>query len=155
MTKGGGDGTDPRIPVLFEGTPPPGRGSNTLTVVEARFEQHSGPLPDAKTLAGYEKLHPGATKQFLDALDRQQLHRIEMERSAMQAEIDDKRSKSKARDRGQYMGVLVAAAGMAASFVLGLKGYEKAAAMFIAEVVALVALFLGAKWIDSRKPPEP
>ncbi|HEU4559450.1 MAG TPA: DUF2335 domain-containing protein [Longimicrobium sp.] len=77
--------------------PPPAR-QPSLKHEEPRAPQvmvarslFSGPVPPPDLLAEYELIVPGAAKYFFEALERQSLHRQEMERTAFATAIRHER----------------------------------------------------------------
>lgn len=86
----------PLPPVAVAPPPPvqqqalPEQTTARLPLVLAR-SSFSGPVPPPDLLREYELVVPGAAKYFFDALDRQSLHRQEMERTALAAAIRNER----------------------------------------------------------------
>ncbi|NJO21657.1 MAG: DUF2335 domain-containing protein [Sphingomonadales bacterium] len=61
------------------GALPPSQREAVLTMAASMY-LHSGPLPDPETLAAYDAIHPGATRELLNGARDNRRHRHEMER---------------------------------------------------------------------------
>jgi len=100
-------------------------------VTQRQFTAHSGPIPDPGTLAGYDKVLPGAAERILSMAERQQLARIENERRQLDADITHREDVLAAQRRahlgivvsdyiGQVFGFLLGAACVAGAVYAGL-----------------------------------
>ena len=59
--------------------PDDGERQETLTRVEAHFEQFSGPIPPPSTMRGYEDILPGSADRILTMAEFAQKHRASYE----------------------------------------------------------------------------
>lgn len=73
-------------------------------------EQFSGPMPHPKHFREYEAILPGAAERILSMAERNLSHNIEGSKTALNAEIDDRR-------RGMRFGALLFGSLIACAFV--------------------------------------
>jgi uncharacterized membrane protein len=74
-----------------------------LRMVRMERRYHRGPLPDPKTLQGYEDVVPGSAKQIINQANAQTDHRMRLERMAIEANLGNSK-------RGQWFGFIIAMA---------------------------------------------
>lgn len=113
--------------------------------------EHAGPLPDAHWFEAIERLHPGATEKLLDDYVADREHARTMERQ--QLELDAKNLSSFIGYQNRRLAIVGAMAVLivAASIVLIAVGKPVyGLALIVAELAALVAVFIGARSGDSR-----
>jgi len=104
---------------------------------------HSGPLPPPNTLAGYEKVLPGAAERILSMAEKQAGHRQSLEKTTV-------RSRIRNEDRGLYLGFLLALAS------LGVGGYAIHLGQGLVGLAGLVASLatLVIPFVLRRRRPE-
>ena len=111
-------------------------GENQLTRVNASV--HLGPLDSPETLRAYAEVDPLLPGKLVGMVDTEGNHRREIERAVVASDI--------ARARlGQWLGFVVALAGLATAAYLGHLGHPAAAAVVATfDLVALVSVFVNA-----------
>ena len=104
---------------------------------------HSGPLPPPNTLAGYEKVLPGAAERILSMAEKQAGHRQSLEKTTVRSRIHNE-------DRGLYLGFLLALAS------LGVGGYAIHLGQGLVGLAGLVASLatLVIPFVLRRRRPE-
>ncbi len=103
---------------------------------EMSSEFHSGPLPAASTLEGYEKIVPGSAKMIFDEFEAQSKHRRRMETYAL--EWGNYRSFA-----GLVAGLIIALAFLWASYQLIQDGHDFAGTILgTVDLAALVGAFI-------------
>ena len=86
-----------------------------MVASKTEMQIRSGPLPDARELAEYDEVVPGAAERIIAMAERQAAHRQKLEEFAIHAE--DRRSWG-----GLIVGGIVAMGFMVGSVILGLNG---------------------------------
>ncbi|MBS0955906.1 DUF2335 domain-containing protein [Lactiplantibacillus plantarum] len=104
--------------------------------VMAKLEMHSGPIPDPKTLEGYEKLYPGAAKSIIDNGVEEGKHRRSMEKEIVDATKKD-------RKRRDWMAFALGILGMlTGAFLIHVDHYITGSIFSGASLLGLVGMFL-------------
>lgn len=104
-----------------------------VTSVSAEF---AGPVPHPSILEKYDRVVPGSAERILAMAERQSAHRIELEGLVIRSDI-------RKSERGQWFGLVVALAGLAAAVILGISGHEIAGGIIgSVDLVALVGIFV-------------
>lgn len=103
-------------------------------------ELYSGPIPPPRAMKEYETILPGAADRIISMAEKQQMHRMELEKQAIT-------SQSKVTSRGQIFGFIVFIVCILVSILLVAVWNMKTTAAVILTViiVALVALFLAGR----------
>lgn len=105
--------------------------------IASRF---SGPLPSPDVLEGYERTLPGAADRIIAMAERQNVHRINMERRMVSSDVA-------VRARGQLFGLVIVLAAIIAGTDLIL--HDKAAGGLVTIIVAIggiVSAFVLGAW---------
>jgi hypothetical protein len=122
-------------------------------VLLAHYE-HTGPLPDQHWFRAVEQLHPGATGKLLDdfVADREHARTMESEKVALDRRNLDGFVMYQLRQQ-RWVGAIATliVAGSIALIVAGLP--VAGLALIIAELVSLVAVFLGRRLGGGTSPP--
>lgn len=101
-----------------------------------RREAFIGPIPPPKVMAEYESLLPGSADRILKMAEKQQDHRMELEKQAISSELMQNK-------RGQIFGFIVFLFGLAAGIVFAFKGMVALATTFLTvTMVSIIALFV-------------
>ena len=124
-------------------------------------ESHRGPLPPARTLAGYEKVLPGAAERVFVMAEGEQAHR-----HAMQIKQQDRELAAhdmlvagylKQDTLGKIFGFVIALCVLGLACLMAVLGHETMAlAMVTVDVVGLAAVFaIGKYFAQNESPQEP
>lgn len=122
-------------------------------------EMHQGPLPPAKTLAGYEKVLPGAAERVMRMAEKEQEHRHEMQKDRQQKnlELQNKAVTEQLQINkiGQKYGFVIALIVLILAGVMAIMGHEAVALALVGiDVVSLAAIFVVGRLVtksDSNK----
>lgn len=106
--------TPARVPQI---TADPGLTRRIVREEMLRIESHSGPLPHPDILRDYEGTLAGAAHRIIVMAETQSMHRMDMERTALNGELT--RSM-----RGLQVAGVVALAGLGAGLWMVLQGHE-------------------------------
>ena len=99
-------------------------------------ELFSGPMPHPDILQKYNDIVPGAAERILIMVEKQSIHRQELEKMALQSRINDSR-------RGINAGTIVSLAAMCVSGILAFTGHETTAAILVGgNLVSLAGTFI-------------
>jgi uncharacterized membrane protein len=101
-----------------------------------RREAFIGPIPPPKVMADYESLLPGSADRILCMAEKQQEHRMELEKQAVSSEL-------KQNKRGQIFGFIVFLFSLGAGIVFAIKGMVALATTFLTvTMVSIIAIFV-------------
>lgn len=131
--------------------PPQGPARHDLQFLEHKSVQFSGPLPPPNVVEGYERIMPGAATRLFDAAERQAAHRHELEKQVVAGNI-------KQAERGQWFGLIIGLAGIAAATFLMSQGLlTQGLVVFFTDIVALAGVFVvgrvtGRKELRQKNP---
>lgn len=103
---------------------------------------YSGPLPAPEDFLEYKKVLPSAPERILKMAEKQQEHRIQMEKDIVAHGM-------KESTRGQILGVMLVLACLVAAVYLGINGHDWLAGCIIAIVASIATIF-----VLKRKPDE-
>jgi len=126
-------------------------------------ESHQGPLPPARTLAGYEKVLPGAAERVFVMAEEEQTHRHAMQIKQQDRELaaHDKLVDGylKQDTMGKIFGFVIALCVLGLACLMAVLGHESMAlAMVTIDVVGLAAVFAIGKYYarneQSQEPPQ-
>lgn len=108
------------------------------TVIETQLQvtRHSGPLPPPEVIEAYEKVSPGAAATIIAMAEREQAHRHDMEKTALNGAIE--------RDkRGQRIGGIAVILALLVAFVLGYFGHTGlAGTIATTTLIGIAAIFV-------------
>jgi len=115
--------------------------SANIIVTSSTHEIFSGPLPPAKLLNQYS---PQAQKIILEMAQQEQSHAHEMRKTGLEGAIRKDR-------RGQYLGGLVALAGLAVAAILAPHSPMAATIIGALDLFGVVALFVAPRVLERHK----
>ena len=101
--------------------PPPDRGLSQPKKQESQSHllamraEYAGPLPPPEMLKKYEECLPGTADRILQRFVSEGDHRRDLERRALEAEIEDAKAERSDARRGQLFGFIVAVLGLIVS----------------------------------------
>jgi len=102
----------------------------------AQSEYFAGPLPHPDTLKRYNDIVPDAAERIIGMAERQATHRQELEKIAMQAEIQERRM-------GQLLGFFIAVAVLIMAAIFAYKDMPWPAGILVGTtLVSLVGAFI-------------
>lgn len=141
-------GVAPKQPdPLLPGMPPD-------SVVLQSVTATSGPLPDPRALAEYDRIHPGFAERIVAMAEKQAEHRQSLEASIVSAQVGDVDAVRKERRLGQVLGITAVLATLIVAAFVGTVGQGPWAASIIASVPMaglVVAFMAGRSKPDSAK----
>ncbi len=109
----------------------------------------SGPLPAASEFRGYEQTLPGAAGRIVSMTEREQAHRHLLEERAFE-------SGRRSRATGQWLAFAALCLSLLVVCFFCLQGHPTQGATFGgAIIVAIVALFLGQRWLPKSQADDP
>ncbi|PHS68398.1 MAG: hypothetical protein COB12_00650 [Flavobacterium sp.] len=129
-------------PNLFDGIAPRKRNAilkavTSVTLVQQKM--HSGPIPDAESLAQYNEIIPDGANRIMSMAENQQAHRIELENKVTTEQLNQS-------GKGQWFGFTLGIAGLAGGVYLGVNGFEIVGSIIGGgTVVSLVSVFVAGK----------
>ena len=103
------------------------------------FIARSAPLPLPSELKEYEKILPGITDRIMASYEKQQAHRMELEKMVVKSDI----SKT---HRGQVFAFILSTVVLSGGILLILKGFNTAGySVLVASTATLIGAFLYGK----------
>lgn len=115
-----------------------------LSVTVASVSIRSGPLPPSDELAAYDRLIPQGATRVLAMAEKQQDHRISIEKVAI-------KSQHTQGERGQIFALIIASLAILAAVVVTLKGHDTAGVVLGGStVVSLVVVFVTGRLMQRR-----
>ncbi len=118
-----------------------------LPLASMQISAHEGPLPSPEIVRAYEDICPGAAKRILTYAEKEQQHRHDMEKIALEANIEDMRANRKAEGRGQWLAFVVSIIAILTGGVIALCGYPfEGTILSGATLVGIVATFITRKF---------
>jgi len=115
-----------------------------LSVTVASVSIRSGPLPPSDELAAYNRLIPDGANRVLTMAEKQQDHRISIEKVAIN-------SQHKQGERGQIFALIIACVAIMSAVAVTLLGHETAGVVLGGStVVSLVAVFVTGRLMQRR-----
>lgn len=88
--------------------------------MQARF---TGPIPPPSLLRGYDEVCPGAASRIIEMAEKQEDHRMKMERTAADVGLEAMRQEFWEARRGQVCAVIVALAFIGAGVAIAYQGH--------------------------------
>lgn len=114
----------------------PEKDSKTL-VHQSVF--HRGPLPAPETLKKYDEIIPHGAERIMAMAEKQQEHRIEMEKIVISAQVRES-------NKGQYFAFTIGITGLFLGFICIILGQGVYGIIFIGgTLVSLVSIFIVGK----------
>ena len=122
-------------------------------------ETHNGPLPPARTLAGYEKVLPGAAERVMQMAEREQAHRHQMQVTQQKFEADLQTKaiteQLEINKTGQRYGFIISLVVLALAGVMAFTGHEVLALTLAGiDLVGLAAVFVVGRLAPGKQPAE-
>jgi uncharacterized membrane protein len=128
--------TDPN---LFDGINPRKRNAilkavTSITLVQQKM--HSGPIPDAESLAQYNEIIPDGANRIMSMAENQQAHRISLEDKVTTGQLNQS-------GNGQWFGFILGILGLVSGVYLGVNGFQVVGSIIGGgTVVSLVSVFV-------------
>lgn len=98
-----------------------------LLVSERRtLAAYSGPIPPASELEKYDKIHPGLANRIISMTEGEVVHRREMEKNTLNAQILELKQDGAEIKRGQIAAVVVTVFTIAAGTLAAMYGHDVA-----------------------------
>jgi len=108
-----------------------------------QMEERRGPLPDPQTLREYDKVVPGAAERIIQMAEKEVDHRRDIQRRALDAQIDDNKVARIQTRRGQFLGAgVVVLFGGATIYALITKQGDAAKWLGVLVTVPLTIVFV-------------
>jgi len=122
-------------------------------------EMHQGPLPPARTLAGYEKVLPGAAERVVRMAEIEQEHRHAMQKQQQEKSLELQKTAVNAQisidKTGQLYAFIIAMAILVISAILAFLGHEGIASVLVGvDMVGLAAVFITGKIVGQKSNSE-
>lgn len=126
--------------VILDAVPKEKRKTVEAALMIMRSEIYSGPIPPPEAIEKYEKAQPGAADRILRMAERQQEHRMAMEKDVVGGQV--KQSK-----RGQIFGFIIFFVCIAVAIFFAVKLDMKtfASAFLTGTMVVVIGLFITGK----------
>jgi uncharacterized membrane protein len=141
--EGGAKDLPATVEAILEQIPAEGR-ANALLMIRNIFEQHSGPVPSSREMAGYKAIDPSFPERFFKQLEQQSAHRQALERKVVEDDY-------KVKTRGQHYALISVGLCLAFALALALIGATTAAAIVGGTtVVGIVTVFITGRAIPQR-----
>lgn len=110
--------------------------SQVLVMIQRRQEYYEGPLPHPQLFREYEDILPGAADRIITMAERQQEHRMQLEKIAISGQV-------KSNGRGQIFGFVTFIFGLFISIAFAYFGmYTFAGILATSTLATVVGLFL-------------
>lgn len=115
------------------------------TVFMMQMRSHSGPLPSPDTFDGYERVLPGAAERILVMAEKQQDHRMDLEKKHLLEQLFQSKL-------GQIFGLIIAVVCISVGAFLVMNGHETAGIiLFGSTLIGLVTIFVIGKKSQTEK----
>ncbi len=150
-TQSGEDGSSSGLIGPLEPFLQPGRKQEAAKVIRSMLiqQQMSGPLPAAREFKGYEQTLPGAADRIVSMTEREQAHRHLLEERAFE-------SNRRSQATGQWLAFAALLLSLLVVCFFCLQGHPtQGASLGGAIIVAIVALFLGRRWLPRSQGDDP
>lgn len=133
----------------------------SLIQTSSTFETYSGPAPHPDLLERYERLVPGAAREFLDGVREERLHRHRGDEIERQILLKRAEAEIAGARLGMIFGFVIGMTGLVVACICALTDHEMTAAIVAGvDLLALVAVFVTGRVYDARRaeyrlPAEP
>lgn len=118
-------------------------------------KMHSGPLPDPETLAGYERISPGAAERIIQMAEDQQKHRHNHENKQLSLHEIMISGDCSMKRRGQWFGLFSVVLVSMFSFYLAFLGHINASVTVMTVVlIGLASVFVAGKFTKQKERAE-
>lgn len=115
------------------------------TVIMMQMRSHSGPLPSPETFEGYEAVLPGAAERILIMAEKQQDHRMDLEKKHLLEQLFQSKL-------GQIFGLIIAIVCISVGAFLVMNEHETAGIiLFGSTLIGLVTIFVIGKKSQTEK----
>lgn len=121
-----------------------GRAQQEIISISSEFR---GPIPPSQFFAEYEQVLPGSGNRIIAMAENQAVHRMEMEKLAINAEIEDSKRERSERGRGQYLAFGVCATALVAGATVAIYGQPWAGAGIgiVGSMTSVISAFISGK----------
>lgn len=124
---------------LLEAVPEDKKGTvyRALTIIQQ--ESYEGPIPHPRIIREYERILPGSADRILSMAEKQQEHRIVIEKKAVESQLRQSRT-------GQKFAFVIFLVGLAISVVFAYLDMKAFAGIFATvTLVTIIGLFINGK----------
>jgi len=138
-------GKDLRKTLKKPSEPASPRPNSSIQQSQQTVRVSSGPLPSPELLGLYESVSPGLANEIIESFKAEYRQRHDMEKIAMNGDVEAMRLQNAQVTRGQWLGFVIAIFGLSAGAVLIVLGHDGAGATLGAVGLAsvLAAYFRG------------
>lgn len=129
------------VEVILEAVPENKKEEVKEAIMVIRSETYSGPIPPPRALAEYEQIQPGAADRILKMAEKQQDHRMSLEKQAVLGQLQQSK-------RGQLFGFIIVfvCVAVAICFASFFQMYDFAKTFLTVTMLSLAALFVYGKY---------
>ncbi len=130
------DTVDSAIDTILKAVPEEQKGEAIKALMIIKEEAFEGPIPPPSLFREYEAILPGSADRILNLAEKQQTHRIEIEKSAVNSQM-------KQGERGQIFGFIIFLIGIALTVVFIIFDMKTFAGIFATGTMAvIIGLFI-------------
>ncbi len=120
-------------------------------MIQISQESFSGPIPHPKILQGYQELLPSAPERILSMAEKEQQHRIEMEKEMLKQNGDNISLSNDANKRSTNKAFFLVVLLIFAGVFLTLKGYPSIGIIiFSTTIISVAGIFIVGKLIQKK-----
>ncbi len=124
----------------------------SLIQASSTFETYSGPAPHPDLLERYDRIVPGAAREFLDAVREERLHRHRGDEVERQIRLKLAEAEISGSRLGMIFGFVIGMTGLIVACICALTDHEMTAAIVAGvDLLALVAVFVTGRVYDARR----
>ena len=134
------DNKENPVEIILEAVPDNKKEEVKEALMIIKSETYSGPIPPPRALAEYEQIQPGAADRILKMAEKQQEHRMQLEKKAIYGQVEQ-------GNRGQIFGFIIVfvCVAVAVFFAVRYEMLNFAATFLSVTMVVLIGLFLNGK----------
>lgn len=124
----------------------------SLIQSSSTFETYSGPAPHPDLLERYDRIVPGAAREFLDAVREERLHRHRGDEVERQIRLKLAEAEIAGSRLGLIFGFVIGMTGLIVACICALTDHEMTAAIVAGvDLLALVAVFVTGRVYEARR----
>lgn len=131
-----------------------GRSERTFSVIEglSTVETYSGPAPHPDLLERFDRIVPGAAREFLDGVREERMHRHRGDEIEWQIRLKRADAEIAGSRLGMIFGFVIGMTGLVIACICALTDHETTAAIVAGvDLLALVAVFVTGRVYDARR----